>query len=33
LEANEVDVDRLRCYHEDADSIPYVQQRAEHAEE
>jgi len=27
LEANAVDVDRLRCYHEDADSIPYVQQQ------
>jgi len=32
LEANTVDVDRLRYYQEDADSTPYVQQRSEHAE-
>jgi len=28
LEANAVDVDRLNCYHEDADSTSYVQQRS-----
>jgi len=33
LEANAADVDRLRCFHEDADSIPYVQQCSAHAEE
>jgi len=33
LEANAVDVDRLRCCHKDADSTQYVQQRSEHAEE
>jgi len=33
VEVNAVDEDRLRWYHEDADSIPYVQQRSEHAEE
>ena len=33
LEANAADVNRSRCYHEDADSAPYVQQRSGHAEE
>jgi len=33
LEANAANVHRLRCYHDEADSKLYVQQRSEHADE